>query len=166
MNMQLQNRNNEMTRANIRTNENFGKIQQNVNNINKNMSKIKPVSPGDAIKRDELNELYEFVHKFDGTLGETALLFRENVKNYAEYVHANAGTKYSEIRLINCIIKSLTGDEQIKYSSRQGQRFNTLIEFYEWFDPAFQLSSLRKDIHKQLINCDDFDGNMVDNDLF
>ena len=61
MNMQLQNRNNEMARANIRTNKNFGKMQQNINNINKNMSKIKPVSSGDAIKRDELNESYEFV---------------------------------------------------------------------------------------------------------
>ena len=74
MNMQLQNRNNEMVRANIRSNKNLGKMQQNINNINKNMSKMKPVSSGDAIKRDELNELYEFVYKFDGTLGETALL--------------------------------------------------------------------------------------------
>ena len=141
-----------MVKMNKRYNKNFGKMQRNIININKNMSEMKPVSSGDAIKRDELNELYDFVYKYDGTLGETALLFRENVKNYAKYVFDNAGDKYSEIRVLNRIIKSLTGDAQIKYSSRQGQRFNTLNEFYEWFDPEFRLGKLRKNLHNQLIN--------------
>ena len=52
----------------------------------------------------------------------------------------------------NRVIKSFSGDAQIKYASRQGQRFNTLDEFYAWFDPEFQLSSLRRDLHKQLVN--------------
>ena len=70
------------------------------------------------IKRDELNELYEFLFKYDGTLGETALMFRENVKNYAQHVYDNAGTKYNEAHILNRIIKSFTGDAQIKYSRR------------------------------------------------
>ena len=154
MNTQLQNRNIDMVHANNRANDNINKLQENINNINSNVHKMssRPASSGDAIKRDELNELYEFGHKYDGTLGETALLFRENVKNYAQHVYDNAGNKYNEARIINRIIKSLTGDAQIKYSSRQGQRFNDLDEFYEWFDPEFQLSSLRKDLHKKLIN--------------
>ena len=96
MNTQLQNRTKEMARANTQTNKKFNKMQQNINKINSNISKIRQVPSGDAIKRDELNELYEFVYKYDGTLGETALLFRENVKNYAQFVHDNAGDKYSE----------------------------------------------------------------------
>ena len=152
MNTQLQNRNADIVHANNRANQNINKMQQKINKINSNISKIKPVSSGDAIERDELNELYEFLFKYDCTLGETALIFRENVKNYAQHVYDSAGTKYNETRILNRIIKSLTGDAQIKYSSRQGERFNTLDEFYEWFDHEFQLSSLRKDIHAQLIN--------------
>ena len=152
MNTQLQNRNMEMVKANNRANKNINKMQHNLNELNSNINKIKPSSSGDAIKRDELNELYEFLYKYDGTLGETALLFRENVKNYAEHVYNNAGNKYNEARILTRVIKSFTGDAQIKYSSRQGQRFNNLDEFYEWFDPEFQLNSLRKELHKKLSN--------------
>ena len=79
-------------------------------------------------------------------------MFRENVRNYADHIYNNAGSKYNVNRILNRVIKSFTGDAQIKYSSRQGQRFNTLDEFYEWFDPEFQLRTLRKDLHKKLIN--------------
>ena len=80
MNNQLQSRNIEMVHANNTANRNINKLQHNINKINSNISKIEPVSSGDAIKRDELNELYEFVFKYDGTLGETALLFVKMLK--------------------------------------------------------------------------------------
>ena len=164
MNTQLQDRNAEMVHANNKANDNISKMQSNINKINSNINKMKPVSSSDSIKRDELNELYEFVFKYDGTLGETALIFRENVKNYAQYVYDNSGTKYNEARMLSRIIKSFTGDAQIKYSSRQGQRFNTLDGFYEWFDTEFQLSSLRADIHKQLMNWE-IDANTQNNNI-
>ena len=98
MNMQLQNNNREMARANHQANKNFNKMQKNINKINVNMSKMRPVPSGDAIKHDELNELYDFVYKYDGTLGESALLFRENVKNYAQFVFDKGPLFYDVIK--------------------------------------------------------------------
>ena len=99
INNQLQSRNAKMARANDKSNRNFNKMQRNINRINDNINR-RPASSSDAIKCDELNELYEFLYKFDGTLGETALTFRENVKNYQEHVYINAGDKYNENRNI------------------------------------------------------------------
>ena len=100
MNSQLQNRNNELARANNQTNKNFNKMQQNINKLNENINR-RPAPSGDAIKRDELNELYDFVYKYDGTLGETALLFRENVKNYAQHTRLKGTIFHAFARICN-----------------------------------------------------------------
>ena len=105
----------------------------------------------ESLKRDEINEIYEFTHQFDGTTGIMALTFRENVKNYVKFVKNNLVPKnYLESRLITRIVKGLTGEAKLKYSQRQGDRFNTINEFYTWFDKKFKLSDLRLTLHNQL----------------
>ena len=92
-----------MLRSNANTNENFTRLQRDYHKLHSKLDKIKPSSSSDGFKRDELNELYEFTYKFDGTLGETALQFRENVRNYVDFVSVHAGSKFNEIRLLNRI---------------------------------------------------------------
>ena len=106
-----------------------------------------------SLKRDEVNEIYEFTHQFDGSSGIRALTFRENIKNYVRFVKDNLEIdNYLESRIITRIVKGLTGDAKFKYSQRQGDRFNSLNEFYKWFDKEFRLSNLRSDLYDKLKN--------------
>ena len=101
INTTLQNQNADVLRSNANTNENFTRLQRDYHKLHSKLDKIKPSSSSDGFKRDELNELYEFTYKFDGTLGETALQFRENVRNYVDYIAVNAGPRYSEVRVLS-----------------------------------------------------------------
>ena len=110
-----------------------------------------PSKSSESLKRDEINAIYEFTHQFDGTTGVMALTFRENVKNYVQFVKNNLVHKnYLESRVITRIVKGLTGNAKLKYSQRQGDRFQNVKEFYTWFDNKFRLADLRSTLHTQL----------------
>ena len=98
------------------------------------------------ISKDELNEIYEFNYKFDGTIGEPALIFRDNIISYNNYVRDHAGKKYYEYRVVNKIIKSLVGNAASKFARLNGPCIDKLDKFLEWFDRSFRLNSLRQDI--------------------
>ena len=124
--------------------KNYNKMKIKCNNLTNTISSMPKTSNiSEYLKRDEVNEIYEFTHQFDGSSGIKALIFRENVKNYVKYVKHNLVTdNYCESRLITRIIKGLIGDAKIKYGQRQGDRFCSLNAFYKWFDAEFQLSNL------------------------
>ena len=101
----------------------------------------------ESLKRDEINEIYEFTHQFDGATGIFTFFFGENVKNYVDYVKSNVVIK----NYITRVVKGLTGNAKFKYASqRQGDRFQNLGEIYKWFDEEFRLSALRSQLHTQL----------------
>ena len=133
----------------------YNKIKVEYNNLNNEIHNIllksKSLKVSDSLKRDEINEIYEFTHQFDGSSGIMALTFRENVKNYVQFVKNNLATEnYLESRIITRIVKGMIGDAKLKYSQRQGDRFNSLNEFYKWFDKQFQLYNLRSQLFTQL----------------
>ena len=128
-------------------NTKFDKLAQNISSI------PKPSNTCESLKRDEINEVYEFTHQFDGSSGILALTFRENIRSYVQFVKDNLATEnYLESRLITRIVKGLTGDAKFKYSQRQGDRFDSLSALYKWFDKEFQLSNLRSELHIKLKN--------------
>ena len=134
--------------------KNYNQMKIKYNNLSHTISSIPRTSKiSESLKRDEVNEIYEFTHQFDGSSGIMALIFRENVKNYVRFVKHNLITKYYlESRLITRIVKGLTGDAKLKYSQRQSDRFDSINAFYKWFDKEFQLSDLRSELHIKLTN--------------
>ena len=103
-------------------------------------------------KRDEINEIYEFNIKFDGTPGEPALEFRDAVMNHDRFVMAHLPDEYSEVRIVIRIIKNLTGDAATLYNKRSGPKFSRLDQFFEWFDRTFKLHTLRQELFEKLKN--------------
>ena len=147
MQQQLVTRDVSNAKKNDQVYNSLNKIKVKYNDLKSKVSiiqKTKPVSKStEALKRDEINEIYEFTHQFDGTPGTTALIFRENVKNYVKFVKSNLGIKnYLETRVVTRIIKNLTGNAKLKYSQRQGDRFDNVNAFYKWFDDEFRLADL------------------------
>ena len=152
---QMINQNVENSRKTDIACNNYNNIQTKYNKLKVQIKAIqnrpKISKSSESLKRDEINEIYEFTHQFDGTNGITALTFRENVKQYVEYVKSNVVMKnYLESRIITRIIKGLTGIAKVKYSQRQGDRFQNLKQFYKWFDEEFRSSELRSKLHTQL----------------
>ena len=152
INTNLQQQNLDVIQNQNSISNNFTRLQSNYNKLQTNLSKIHSRPKIDSIKRDEINEIYEFTYTFDGTVGEEALTFRENIKNHVKYVKDKVGAQYTESRILNRIIKSLNHNAAAKYNNRQGKRFDTLNEFYTWFDKEFRLHTLRTDLFKELTN--------------
>ena len=101
-------------------------------------------------KRDEINEIYEFNIKFDGTPGEPALEFRDAVVNHDRFVFTHIPKEYSELRIVIRVLKNLTGDAALQYNKRSGPKFSKLDEFLIWFDKTFKLHTLRQELFQQL----------------
>ena len=154
MQSQLLNQNLNSAKATDKACRNYNRMKIKYNDLSNTIASIPKTSKiSESLERDEVNEVYEFTHQFDGSSGIKALIFRENVKNYVKFVKHNLATNaYSESRLITRIIKGLTNDAKLKYSQRQGDRFDSLNAFYKWFDTEFQLSNLRSDLFSKLKN--------------
>ena len=120
-------------------------------NSSKSKKKDKKSSKADdACHRDLINEIYEFNFKFDGTDGAPALIFRNNIQNYEQYVQKYTGDKYHELRILNRISKALVGKANTLYGQRNGARIETVSKFLEWFDENFNIQNLRKDLYDKL----------------
>ena len=154
MQSQLLNQNLNSAKATDKACKNYNRMKIKYNNLSHTIASIPKTSRiSESLERDEVNEVYEFTHQFDGSSGIKALIFRENVRNYVKFVKHNlASNTYSESRLITRIIKGLINDAKLKYSQRQGDRFDSLNAFYKWFDTEFQLSNLRSDLFSKLKN--------------
>ena len=155
MQTQMINQNVENSKKADKTFADYNNIQNKYNKLRSQINTIqnrpKTSKASESLKRDEINEIYEFTHQFDGTTGISALTFRKNVKNYVNYVKSNVVIKnYLESRIITRVIKGLTGNAKFRYSQRQGDRFDNLGAFYKWFDEEFRLSELRSKLHTQL----------------
>ena len=153
----LVNQNLNNTRVTEKVCKDNNKMQIKYNNLKSKLNNISSISKSskisESLQRDEVNEIYEFTHQFNGSSGIMALTFRENVKNYVKFVKDNLkANNYLESRVITRIVKGLIGDAKVKYSQRQGDRFNSLDAFYKWFDTEFQLSDLRSELYIKLKN--------------
>ena len=141
LNQNLNNDNNSNTNTN-----NFNTNNFDVNNFLSNCNSNR------IIKRDEINEIYEFTFKYDGSPGEAALEYRNAVINHNNFVRTNLPNDYSEVRVVMRVLKNLTDNAALQYNKRTGPRFSRLHQFLNWFDNTFKLQTLRQDIYNQLVN--------------
>ena len=107
---------------------------------------------GLGLEKDAITEVYRFKSSYDGTLGEPALLFRQAVVDYEERVSFRLGNRYDEERLVGRIHDALTDKAQQKLRTDEARRQYTVTEFLAWFDKAFKLYKLRKQLYHQLTN--------------
>ena len=120
------------------------------------------------IRKDEINEAYEFDSTYDGTIGKEALIFREAMHNYHDDARIELGSDFNERKLIRKIHKALLGDAKDKLAAdNAARRDHSFSNFIKWFDKSFQLKTLRQDIYDELksweIKPDDPNLKIVDN---
>ena len=94
----------------------------------------------DWIRKDEINEAYEFDASYDGTIGKESLIFREAMMNYFDDAKLELDDDFNERKLIKRIQKALTGDAKLKLAAdNKIRRTGSFDEFIKWFDKTFQL---------------------------
>ena len=106
----------------------------------------------DNLKRDEINEVYEFHEKYDGSMGEPALIFRDAMMSYIKYAKHRLGDYYVESRILSKIHKSLYGEALDKFKDDNMRMKFTINEFVEWYDNSFKLGDLRLKWYNKLMN--------------
>ena len=140
---------NENKQDNI--NDNQGNQNQNIYNNNDNNSASFD-RLGLGLEKDAITEVYRFKSTYDGTLGEPALLFRQAVIDYEDRVEFRLGDRYDEERLVGRIHDALSDKAKQKLRTDEARRQYTVTEFLKWFDKAFKLYKLRKQLYHQLTN--------------
>ena len=94
------------------------------------------------IRRDEINEAYEFDSTYDGTIGKEALVFREAMINYVEDAKLELGADFNEKKAVRKIQKALIGDAKIKLANdNKIRRTASFIKYILWYDETFQLKT-------------------------
>ena len=141
---------NDMKTSNIELQRSVNQLLKQIKTKERNT--LQNVNFDKLTQRDTINEIYEFTYKFDGSIGETALQFRDNVVNYNNYVKNKIPKYYNENRIVIRLTKSLTDKAATKYANRYGPRIDTLNKFLEWFDITFKLNTLREELYNKLLN--------------
>ena len=147
--------NNNDPNENKQDNNNNGSQENQNNNIYNNNDNNNSASfdrLGLGLEKDAITEVYRFKSTYDGTLGEPALLFRQAVVDYEERVDFRLGDRYDEERLVGRIHDALTDKAKQKLRTDEARRQYTVTEFLKWFDKAFKLYKLRKQLYYQLTN--------------
>ena len=104
------------------------------------------------LARDKITRAYKFNFKYDGTLGEEALNFRNTITVWVEKLKSKLGVRYDEYNVKPLLCDALTGAAEKYKSDNALMNIDSVDDYLKWFDKTFNLRNLRIQLFQQLVN--------------